>query len=55
MQLARRVDVYANCFVKRDHTTKALQPSKSAEQPQNSLRMSDFDGSQEADDDKEVF
>ena len=42
---------------KRDHATKALQPSKPAEQPQNSLRMSDFDGSHEddADDDKEVF
>jgi hypothetical protein len=57
VQLARRVDVYANCFVKRDHGTKALQPSKPAQQPENSLRMSDFDGSQEADadDDKEVF
>ena len=57
VQLARRVDVYANCFVKRDHATKALQPSNPAEQPQNSLRMSDFDGSQDnvADDGKEVF
>ena len=57
IQVARRVDVYANCFVKRDQTTKALQPSKPAEQPQNGLRMSDFDGWQEgdADDSKEVF
>jgi hypothetical protein len=57
VQLARRVDVYANCFVKRDHATKALQPSNPAQQPQNSLRMSDFDGSQGnvADNDKEVF
>jgi hypothetical protein len=48
IQVARRVDVYANCFVKRDHATKTLQPSKPADLPQNSLRLSDFDGEQDA-------
>jgi hypothetical protein len=48
LSVARRVDVYANCFVKRDHATKTLQPSKPADLPQNSLRLSDFDGEQDA-------
>jgi hypothetical protein len=54
--------VYANCFVKRDHGTKALQPSKPADSPQNAMRLSDFDGEQDASrdpdastDDEEIF
>ena len=43
IQIARRVDVYANCFVKRDHTTKALHPSEPAEAPPPGMRLSDFD------------
>lgn len=50
IQVARRVDVYANCFVKRNHATKALQPSKPADSPQNTMRLSDFDGEQAASD-----
>jgi putative transposase len=42
IQLARRVDVYANCFVRRDHTTKALHPSAPADIPPSGMRMSDF-------------
>ena len=30
VEQAKRVDLYANCFVKRDHTTKALQPDQQA-------------------------
>jgi hypothetical protein len=56
IQLARRVDVYANCFVKRDHTTKALHPSEPAETPPPGMRLSDFDfdegdGQKRSDDD----
>jgi hypothetical protein len=43
VQLARRVDVYANCFVRRDHATKALHPSAPAESPPSAMRLSDFD------------
>lgn len=43
IQLARRVDVYANCFVRRDHTTKALHPSASATTIPAGLRLRDFD------------
>jgi hypothetical protein len=42
---ARPVDAYANCFVKRDHATKALHPSRAPEAPPEGLRMRDFDGS----------
>jgi transposase len=62
IQVARRVDVYANCFVKRNHATKALQPSKPADLPQNAMRLSDFEGEKDASrdrdasaDDKEFF
>jgi transposase InsO family protein len=43
VELARRVDVYANCFVRRDHTTKALQPSAPAPSIPAGLCMRDFD------------
>jgi transposase InsO family protein len=60
IELARRVDVYANCFVKRDHTTKALHPSKPAETPPPGMRLSDFDsdGGEDrtsANDDEDLF
>ena len=41
---ARVVDAYANCFVKRDHTTKALRASRSPEAPPEGLRLRDFGG-----------
>jgi putative transposase len=40
---ARPVDAYANCFVKRDHATKALRPSRAPEPPPEGLRLRDFD------------
>ena len=36
---ARRVDVYANCFVRRDHTTKALHPDHPPEAPPQGLSL----------------
>jgi len=33
IEQAKRVDLYANCFVRRDHTTKALQPDKRLDDP----------------------
>lgn len=58
IQIARRVDAYANCFVRRDHTTKALHPSEPVDEPLPGLRLSDFDGEQglpRTDDDEEIF
>jgi transposase InsO family protein len=43
VELARRVDVYANCFVRRDHATKALHPSVPADTPPSAMRLSDFE------------
>lgn len=42
VEVARRVDVYANCFVRRDHATKALHPASAPSIPAG-LRMRDFD------------
>jgi hypothetical protein len=42
VEIARRVDAYANCFVKRDHATKTLQPSDAPEAPPAGLRLRDF-------------
>ena len=44
---ARVVDAYANCFVKRDHATKALSPSRAPDAPPEGLRLRDFDGAGE--------
>jgi transposase InsO family protein len=44
---ARVVDAYANCFVKRDHATKALSPSRAPDAPPEGLRLRDFDGADE--------
>ena len=41
---AKPVDAYANCFVKRDHATKSLSPSRTPETPPEGLRLRDFDG-----------
>jgi transposase InsO family protein len=40
---AKPVDAYANCFVKRDHATKSLSPSRAPEAPPEGLRLRDFD------------
>jgi len=40
---AKRVDLYANCFVKRNHATKALEPRNGPDTPPPSgLRLRNF-------------
>lgn len=36
---AKPVDAYANCFVKRDHNTKALEPQQPAKSPAAGLKL----------------
>jgi transposase InsO family protein len=42
VEVAKKVDAYANCFVKRDHTTKALEASSAPPAPPAGLRLRDF-------------
>ena len=42
VELARKVDAYANCFVKRDHTTKAIETEGAPPRPPQGLRLRDF-------------
>jgi hypothetical protein len=42
IQTARLVDAYANCFVKRHHATKELEPSRSPDAPAPVLRLRDL-------------
>jgi hypothetical protein len=42
IEQARRVDVYANCFVRRDHTTKALHPDQRPDEPPRGLSLRDL-------------
>jgi transposase InsO family protein len=44
---AKRVDLYANCFVKRDHTTKALQPDRRLDDPPAGLSLRDLTSREE--------
>jgi putative transposase len=39
IERAKRVDLYANCFVRRDHTTKALQPDQRLSDPPAGLPL----------------
>jgi len=39
IEKAKRVDLYANCFVRRDHTTKALQPDQRLGEPPAGLPL----------------
>jgi putative transposase len=39
IEQARRVDVYANCFVRRDHATKALCPDQRPDEPPRGLAL----------------
>jgi putative transposase len=39
IEQAKRVDLYANCFVRRNHTTKALQPDKRLGDPPAGLPL----------------
>ncbi|MGH7346894.1 MAG: Mu transposase C-terminal domain-containing protein, partial [Candidatus Rokuibacteriota bacterium] len=43
IERAKPVDLYANCFVKRDHNTKALYPDKRLEAPPAGLRLRDLE------------
>lgn len=42
IEQAKRVDLYANCFVRRDHTTKALQPDRRLDDPPAGLPLRDL-------------
>jgi transposase InsO family protein len=42
VELARRVDAYANCFVKRDSATRTLRADDQAPEPPVGLRLRDF-------------
>lgn len=42
IQQARPVDAYANCFVRRDHATKALEPATAPAPPATPLRLRDL-------------
>jgi transposase InsO family protein len=39
IEQAKRIDLYANCFVRRDHTTKALRPDQKLEDPPAGLPL----------------
>jgi hypothetical protein len=42
IEQAKRVDLYANCFVKRNHTTKALEPDSRLDDPPTGLSLRDL-------------
>jgi putative transposase len=42
VEQAKRVDLYANCFVKRDHTTKALHAEGKLDDPPAGLSLRDL-------------
>lgn len=39
VEQAKKVDLYANCFVKRDHATKALRPDRKLDDPPAGLSL----------------
>ena len=43
IDIAKPVDAYANCFVRRDHGTKALTPTQPATAPPAGLALRDLD------------
>ena len=47
VEQAKRVDLYANCFVKRDHTTKALHPDRRLDDPPAGLSLRDLKSREE--------
>lgn len=44
IEQAKTVDVYANCFVRRDHITKALQPDRRLDDPPAGLPLRNLKG-----------
>lgn len=55
VQLARPVDVYANCYVRRDQSSRQLSPGAPNTPASNGLRLRDFNGPDDATDLKEIF
>jgi hypothetical protein len=45
---ARVVDAYANCFVKRNHARKVIEPDAAPSAPTSALRMRDLQATTEA-------
>jgi hypothetical protein len=43
LDIAKPVDAYANCFVRRDHSTKSLTPTQPASVPPSGLALRRFD------------
>lgn len=43
VEQAKRVDLYANCFVRRDHATKALHPDRRLDDPPQGLTLRDLE------------
>lgn len=43
IEQAKRVDLYANCFVRRDHATKALHPDRRLDDPPQGLSLRDLE------------
>ena len=43
IEQAKRVDLYANCFVRRDHATKALHPDRRLDDPPQGLPLRDLE------------
>ena len=43
LDIAKPVDAYANCFVRRDHSTKTLTPTQPASVPPSGLALRRFD------------
>jgi hypothetical protein len=43
IEQAKRVDLYANCFVRRDHATKALHPDRRLDDPPQGLALRDLE------------
>lgn len=47
IEQAKTVDLYANCFVRRDHTTKALQPDRRLDDPPAGLPLRNLKGKED--------
>jgi transposase InsO family protein len=49
VQTAKVVDVYANCFVRRNHDSKNLEPSRGPDEPAQGLALASLRDGKEAD------
>jgi hypothetical protein len=48
VQTAKLVDVYANCFVRRNHDSKNLEPSRGPDEPAQGLALASLRDGKEA-------